>query len=83
MSDTHLTTPEVKPTYSFDYNAFTQEKIDLLPSDAIETIIKLLDAECQMRSKELHDVNNIIVTLKKTLTNRLKAVKIIDETQQS
>jgi hypothetical protein len=73
MSDTTLSTPEVKLTYSFDYNAFTQEKIDLLPADAIETVIKLLDAECQMRSKELHDVNNIIVMLKKSLRDRVKA----------
>lgn len=74
MSDTTLSTPEVKPTYSFDYNAFTQEKIDNLPSDAIETVIKLLDAECQMRSKELHDVNNIIVMLRKSLRDRMRAI---------
>jgi hypothetical protein len=62
--------PEVKPLYSIDYDKITPENIALLDDSTFDKLICLIDAEVQMRAKELEEMRNLVVKLEKEMKHR-------------
>jgi hypothetical protein len=63
---------EDKKYYSIDYSKLTPDNLALLDNKTFDKLISLIDAECQLRMKELEEMRELVKRLEVELHQRNK-----------